>query len=145
MLLTMKVNMLTEFGKILLFFIIGVIFVGIGILAAKIVAPSKPNPIKNSTYECGEETIGPSWIKFNFRFYIIALVFLLFDVEVVFLFPWAVVFKSLGWFAFIEMIVFVVILIVGLVYVWGKGDLSWDRPKGQIPDLKDLIITKKDK
>ena len=145
MLLTIKVNMLTEFGKILLFFIIGVIFVGVGILAAKIVAPSRPSPSKNSTYECGEEPIGNSWIQFNFRFYIIALVFLLFEVEVVFLFPWAVVFKKLGWFAFIEMVIFVVILIVGLIYVWGKGDLDWDRPKPQIPNLKDLIIPKKEK
>jgi NADH-quinone oxidoreductase subunit A len=135
--------MLTEFGKILLFFIIGVLFVGVGIFAAALIAPHKPNKVKLTTYECGEEPIGKPWVRFNFRFYVIALVFLLFEVEVVFLFPWAIVFKKLGWFAFIEMVVFVIILLVGLVYVWAKGDLAWDKPKPQIPKLKDLIITKK--
>jgi NADH-quinone oxidoreductase subunit A len=135
--------MLTEFGKILLFFIIGVIFVGIGIFFAMLIRPSNPYKEKLSTYECGEEPIGLPWVKFNFRFYVIALVFLLFEVEVVFLFPWAIVFKKLGWFAFIEMVVFVVILLVGLVYVWGKGDLSWDKPKPSIPNLKDLILSGK--
>ncbi len=135
--------MLTDFGVILLFFIIGFVFVGIGLLTSAIVRPSHPNPIKNSTYECGEEPIGIPWIKFNNRFYVIALVFLLFDVEVVFLLPWAVVFKQLGWFAFIEMIVFVVILVVGLAYVWAKGDLDWERPKPYIPKLDDLVIGKK--
>ena len=135
--------MLTEFGKILLFFIIGVVFVGLGIVTAKLVRPSNPTKEKLTTYECGEEPIGLSWIKFNLRFYVIALVFLIFEVEVVFLFPWALVFKGLGWFAFIEMIVFVVILLMGLVYVWAKGDLEWDKPRPYIPELKDLIISKK--
>ncbi len=135
--------MLTDFGVILLFFIIGFVFVGIGLLISAIVRPSHPNPIKNSTYECGEEPIGIPWIKFNNRFYVIALVFLLFDVEVVFLLPWAVVFKQLGWFAFIEMIVFVIILIVGLAYVWVKGDLDWEKPKPYIPKLDDLVVGKK--
>jgi NADH-quinone oxidoreductase subunit A len=137
--------MLTEFGKILLFFIIGIVFVGIGIFFAMLIRPSNPNKEKLSTYECGEEPIGLPWIKFNFRFYVIALIFLLFEVEVVFLFPWAIVFKKLGWFAFIEMVVFVVILLIGLVYVWGKGDLAWDKPRPSIPNLKDLIISGKNK
>jgi NADH-quinone oxidoreductase subunit A len=135
--------MLTDFGVILLFFIIGFVFVGIGLLTSAIVRPSHPNPIKNSTYECGEEPIGIPWIKFNNRFYVIALVFLLFDVEVVFLLPWAVVFKQLGWFAFIEMIVFVAILTAGLAYVWAKGDLDWEKPKPYIPKLDDFVIGKK--
>ena len=139
-----KVDMLSEFGIILLFFIIGVVFVAVGLITAAIIRPSHPNPIKQSTYECGEEPIGPPWIKFNIRFYVIALVFLLFDVETVFLFPWAIVFKQLGWFAFIEMVVFVVILLAGLAYVWAKGDLSWDKPRPYIPMLKDLIVMKKD-
>jgi len=134
--------MLTEFGKILLFFIIGVAFVGAGIVAAMVVRPSNPNRHKLTTYECGEEPIGSPWIKFNLRFYTIALIFLIFEVEVVFLFPWALIFKSLGWFAFIEMIVFVVILLVGLAYVWAKGDLEWDKPRPYIPKLKDFIISK---
>ncbi len=135
--------MLTEFGVILLFFIIGFLFVAIGLIAAAIIRPHKPNPIKNSTYECGEEIIGEPWIRFNVRFYVIGLVFLLFDVEVVFLLPWAVIFKELGWFAFIEMIIFVLILIVGLAYVWAKGDLDWEKPKPFIPRLEDLVSEKK--
>ena len=135
--------MLTEFGKILLFFIIGVVFVALGIITAQLVRPSNPTKEKLTTYECGEEPIGLPWVKFNVRFYVIALVFLIFEVEVVFLFPWALVFKALGWFAFIEMVVFVVVLLSGLVYVWAKGDLEWDKPKPYIPDLKDLIIAKK--
>ena len=135
--------MLSDFGIILLYFMLGAGFVGIALVAAAIVRPSHPNPVKNSTYECGEIPIGDTWVRFNARFYIIALVFLLFDVEVVFLLPWALVFKSLGWFAFIEMIIFVVILLAGLAYVWGKGDLDWERPKPQIPKLEDLVIGKK--
>ena len=91
-------------------------------------APHKPNPIKNSTYECGEEPVGTPWIRFNTRFYVIALIFLVFDVEVLFLFPWAVSLKKLGLFAWVDMAVFIVILAVGLAYVWGKGDLDWVRP-----------------
>lgn len=135
--------MLTDFGIILLFFIIGFVFVGIGLLSAAILRPNHPNPVKNSTYECGEEPIGNPWIKFNNRFYVIALIFILFDVEVVFLLPWAVIFKGLGWFAFIEMIVFVLILVVGLAYVWAKGDLEWEKPKPYVPKLDDLVIGKK--
>jgi len=135
--------MVSEFGIILLYFILGFVFVGIGIAVAALIRPSKPNPIKNSTYECGEIPIGDTWVRFNVRFYVIAIVFLLFDVEVVFLLPWAVVFKSLGWFAFIEMIVFVVILMAGFAYVWLKGDLDWERPKPYIAKLEDLVIGKK--
>ncbi len=135
--------MLTDFGIILLFFIIGFVFVGIGLLSSAILRPNHPNPVKNSTYECGEEPIGNPWIRFNNRFYVIALIFILFDVEVVFLLPWAVIFKDLGWFAFIEMIVFVLILLVGLAYVWAKGDLEWEKPKPYVPKLYDLVIGKK--
>jgi NADH-quinone oxidoreductase subunit A len=135
--------MLSDFGVILLFFIIGFIFVGVGLVAAAFIRPNHPNPIKNSTYECGEIPIGEPWIRFNIRFYVIALVFLLFDVEVVFLLPWALVFKQLGWFAFIEMIVFVVILVMGLAYVWGKGDIDWEKPKPYIPSIDDLVVGKK--
>lgn len=142
--------MLTDFGIILLFFIIGALVVGGGLIVAGLIRPSKPNPMKNSTYECGEQLIGGGpWIKFNIRFYVIALVFLLFDVEVVFLLPWATVFKQLsveygmGWFPFIEMVVFVIILISGLAYIWAKRDLDWERPNPYVPKLKDLVVIKK--
>ena len=119
-----------------------------GLIASAIIRPHKPSLIKLLTYECGEDPIGQSWIRFNVRFYIVALVFLLFDVEIVFLLPWAVIidnFKSigLGWFAFFEMFVFVLILVFGLVYVWAKGDLDWERPQPIIPNLDYLIYKKK--
>ncbi len=118
-----------SFTPILIFFIAGAAFVVAALLASRLLAPSKPNPIKNSTYECGEEPVGTPWIRFNTRFYVIALIFLVFDVEVLFLFPWAVSLKKLGLFAWVDMAVFIVILGVGLAYVWGKGDLDWVRPK----------------
>jgi NADH-quinone oxidoreductase subunit A len=136
--------MLTEFGIVLLFMILAAIFVGIGYFASALIRPSNPNPLKLSTYECGEEAIGTPWVKFNIRFYVVALIFLLFEVEIVFLFPWAVVFKDLGWFAFFSMVTFVMILLAGLAYVWAKGDLEWDKPNPYIPKLEDLVITKKD-
>lgn len=140
--------MLSEFGVILLFFITGFVFVAVGLIASAIIRPNKPNPIKLLTYECGEDPIGQPWIRFNVRFYIVALVFLLFDVEIVFLLPWAVminVFKSigLGWFVFFEMFVFVLVLVFGLVYVWAKGDLDWERPQPVVPNLDYLIYKKK--
>ncbi len=91
----------------------------------RIVAPFKRSALKGSTYECGEEIEGSAWTQFNIRFYVIALIFLIFDVEVVILFPWAVVFKSIGLIAFVEMLVFLLILTVGLVAVWRRRDLDW--------------------
>ncbi len=136
--------MLTDFGIILLFIIIAVLFVGAGLVTAALIRPSHPNPIKNSTYECGEIPFSNgAWIRFNPRFYVIALVFLIFDVELVLLFPWAIVYKDLGWFAFIAMTVFFFVLIVGLAYDWAKGYLEWDKPSPYIPKLEDLVIPKK--
>lgn len=120
--------MLEHFGSILYFLIFGALFVCINILISRIIQTRNPHPMKLSIYECGELPEGNSWIQFNIRFYVIALVFLIFEVEIVFLFPWAVVFKDLGAFALIEMLIFVGILLVGLAYVWAKGDLEWDKP-----------------
>ena len=120
--------MLTDFGRILIFLLIGAVFTGGGLIASWILRPRRPYPDKLSTYECGEEPVGNSWVKFNIRFYVVALIFIVFDVEVVFLFPWAMVFKELGMFAFVEMAVFLAILVVGYAYVWVKGDLDWDKP-----------------
>jgi len=125
--------MLTEFGRVLLFLIIGAGFVAIGLLAAWLLRPHRPYPSKNATYECGETPIGDTRVRLNIRFYVVALIFLIFDVEVVFLFPWATVYKSLGWFAFVEMLVFLTILLVGFAYVWRKGDLDWDKPAPRVP------------
>lgn len=125
--------MLTEFGRVLIFLLVGVVFVAGGLVMAWLLRPNRPYPSKLSTYECGEEPIGDTRVRFNVRFYVVALIFLIFDVEVVFLFPWALVFSKLGWYAFIEMMVFLAILFVGYAYVWRKGDLDWDRPAPHIP------------
>jgi NADH-quinone oxidoreductase subunit A len=125
--------MLTDFGRILIFFIIGILFTGVGLAAAWVLRPRRPYPAKNAIYECGEDTVGSSWVKFNIRFYVIALIFVIVEVETVFLFPWALVFQSLGMFAFVEMVVFLGILIIGYAYVWAKGDLDWDKPSPIIP------------
>ena len=135
---------ISEYGKILLMAIIGIVLVCATIFLARILAPKNPNPIKLSTYECGEETTGTSWVQFNPRFYVIALVFLLFDVELIFIFPWATVFGNAdfiaadsrwGWFTLIEMGIFLAILIVGLLYVWKSGDISWIKPIHQKPKV----------
>jgi NADH-quinone oxidoreductase subunit A len=134
--------MLSEFGQILTFIILAIVFVIAGILTAKILSPKNPTKEKLTTYECGENPIGSPWVKFNIRFYVIALVFIIFDLEVVFLFPWAVVFQNMGMIAFVEMFVFLVILGLGFIYLWARGDLEWIRPKPEIPVLKRTIIKK---
>lgn len=135
-------NQLSEFGKIAVFFILGVLFVLIAYGISYLLSKSNPSPWKLSTYECGEEPEGNARIQFNNRFYVIALVFLLFDVEIVFLFPWSAVFAHdaitpsipvWGWFTFAEMVIFIGVLLIGLVYVWVKGDLAWIKPKQLIP------------
>lgn len=108
-----------------LFIIVGLVIPLGAITAAWILRPKKANPIKQSTYECGIETVGDSWVQFKAQYYIFALVFLIFDVETVFLFPWAVKLGQLGLFAVIEGIVFILILMLGLVYTWRKGMLEW--------------------
>ena len=124
-----------NFGPILIFFGAAIAVVFAALLTSRLLAPHKPNPVKLSTYECGEEPVGSPWIRFNTRFYVIALIFIVFDVEVLFLYPWAVNLKSLGMFAWIEMAVFMVILAIGLAYVWAKGDLEWIKPKAGTPEL----------
>lgn len=143
-----QASQLTEFGKIFIFLIIGIILVSATILLSKTLALNKPSPLKLSSYECGEEPTGNSWLQFNSRFYVIALIFLLFDVEMIFIFPWTTVFgqKILiaadpmwGWVTLIEMFVFVGILLIGLAYVWRKGDLDWIRPEPILPAVKNAI------
>ncbi len=89
------------------------------------VRPRAPNPIKSDTYECGMETEGNTWVQFNFRYYFFALVFVIFDVEAVFLYPWAVAFRQVKLFGFVEALIFVVILVVGYLYAWRKRALEW--------------------
>lgn len=122
--------MLEQFGIVFLFLFLAFAFIFGALLFGKLIRPDHPGEMKNSTYECGEKPIGTAWVNFNSRFYIIALIFLLFDVEVVFIFPVAVVYRdwvasNLGLFALIELSVFITILLFALIYVWGRGDLNW--------------------
>lgn len=110
---------------IFLFFVMGLILVGSGLLVSKLIAPKNPSKTKGSPYECGENTIGTSWIRFGANYHIFALLFLLFSVETIFLIPWAYVFKAVGMLALIEGAIFVGILFVGLIYAWKKGALDW--------------------
>ncbi len=125
--------MLTEFGYVFLFLLIGIVFVAGGLFAAWLLRPNRPSFEKLTTYECGEDPVGNSWIRFNIRFYVVALLFLIFDVEVVLLFPWAVVYQDFGWYAFGAMVVFVSLIFIGFAYELGKGDLRWDKPEPRIP------------
>ena len=109
-----------------IFVLFALVFPALPIIAAKFVAPKKPSRIKNATYECGLEAQGDPWIRFRIQYYIFALIFVIFDVETVFIYPWAVTFKELGPFAFVEMVLFIAILAVGLVYAWRKNMLEWD-------------------
>ena len=132
--------MLTEFGKILIFILIGAIFVPVAILASKLLRPARPTKEKLLTYECGEDALGSPWIKFNIRFYVVALIFLIFDVEVVLLFPWALAYKNFGFPGFIVGIIFLIVLGLGMAYEWRKGDLEWARPKPKPPVLEKKIV-----
>jgi len=122
--------LLTNYGYIGLFLIVAVIFtvttllIPITLRIIRIV-PHKPNPIKNSPFECGMETIGKTWVQFNFRYYFYALMFLTVDVIVIFLYPWATELRNLGLFGFITMLVFIAIVVVGVVYAWKKKALEW--------------------
>jgi NADH-quinone oxidoreductase subunit A len=121
--------MLLQFANVLVFLGVGVLFLSVSLLLSSLIRPSKYSEEKLIPYECGENPVGSPWIQFNIRFYVFALIFIIFDVEVAFLVPWAVVFKKLGMFAFIEGLIFILILAVGLAYVWAKGDLQWIRPE----------------
>ena len=117
--------MVSDYAFVGFFCVIGVIFVIFVFFLARLIRPHHPNPDKLESYECGELPVGDAWVQYNVRYYLYALIFVIFDVEVVFLFPWAVVYRSLGFFAFVEMMIFLAILIFGLAYVWKKGALKW--------------------
>ncbi|MFA5874800.1 MAG: NADH-quinone oxidoreductase subunit A [Anaerolineales bacterium] len=108
-----------------IFLVIGIIVPIVPLVFSRLVAPRKPNPIKQSTYECGIETVGDSWVQFKAQYYVFALVFLVFDVETVFLFPWALSLKQMPLFVVLEGVLFIAILVAGLVYAWRKGMLEW--------------------
>lgn len=119
----------SDYGYVALFLAIGVAFAVATLIAAYVLRIwlrySKDNPEKLEPYECGEKPIGGAWTQFNVRYYMFALIFIIFDVETIFLYPWAVRFKAYGLFGFAEMAIFVVILFAGLLYAWRKGVLKW--------------------
>lgn len=117
--------MITDYGYVGLFFLFGIVFVASAFIVSWLLRPRAPSHAKSSAYECGETVKGNSWIQFNVHYYLIALIFVIFDVEVLFLAPWAVIFRQLGFAVYLEMLVFIAILILGLIYAWKKGALNW--------------------
>jgi len=129
--------MLTEFGKIFIFMLTAILFTVVAIFVARLIRPARPTHEKLLTYECGEDTIGSPWVKFNIRFYVVALIFLIFDVEVVLLIPWALVYQQFGMGGFLVGFIFLFLLGLGMAYEWRKGDLEWIRP-----ELKHAVLKK---
>ena len=121
--------MYEHYGIVLAFGILGFSLMFVAFILQKLISPKNSSELKLDTYECGEPIEGSGWVQFNIRFYVIALIFIVFDVEIVFLFPWAVVFKKMGFITFIEVFIFLAMLAVGLAYVWVKGDLDWVKMK----------------
>lgn len=122
--------MLANYGYIGLFLVVAILFAVTLLLLPFLlrfigIVPHKPNPIKSSTYECGMETVGKSWVQFNFRYYFYALIFLALDVLIVFLYPWAVELRQLGYFGFIGMLIFISIIVIAYIYAWRKKVLEW--------------------
>jgi NADH-quinone oxidoreductase subunit A len=118
--------MLAEYFPILLFILVGA---GVGvapIVLGKLLAPNRPDPEKLSPYECGFEAFEDARMKFDVRYYLVAILFILFDLEIAFLFPWATVVNEIGWAGFISMMIFLAILVVGFIYEWMKGALEWE-------------------
>ena len=122
--------MLANYGYIGLFVVVAILFTLTTLLIPVTlrffgIVPRKSNPIKSSTFECGMETIGRSWVQFNFRYYFYALMFIALDVMVVFLYPWAVGLRQLGYFGLIAILIFIFIIVVGYIYAWRKKVLEW--------------------
>jgi NADH:ubiquinone oxidoreductase subunit 3 (subunit A) len=130
--MTPSSDFLTAHASILAFIAVAVGFLVVNLILWWVIRPSRFSEEKLTTYECGENPTGSAWIQFNIRFYVFALIFIIFDVEAVFLLPWAVVFRRMGALAFAEGLVFLAILAVALVYVWRKGDLEWVRAEDKL-------------
>ena len=118
--------MLAEYFPVLLFIAVAVAVGVVPMVLGKLVAPSRPDPEKLSPYECGFEAFEDARMKFDVRYHLVAILFILFDLEIAFLFPWAVVLNEIGLFGFLSMMVFLAILVVGFVYEWMKGALEWE-------------------
>lgn len=144
-----KAIYLSAFGEVLLFITGGILFILTAFFVSGLLRPNRPNAQKLSTYESGEEAISSAWTQFNIRFYIVALIFLLFEVEILFLFPWATVFANRelieasnglwGWFSVIEVVIFIVILALGLAYAWVNGHLDWIKPEPSATEVRTNV------
>ena len=115
-----------DYLPVIIFLVLGAAISGLFIVGSLLLAPSEPDPEKNSAYECGFPAFDDARMKFDVRFYLVAILFIIFDLEVSFLFPWAVAFKSVGVFGFWSMMVFLGVLTIGFIYEWKKGALEWD-------------------
>jgi NADH-quinone oxidoreductase subunit A len=115
---------MTQYIPVLIALVLGGVVAGVMVFASSLLGPKKHTPVKDEPFECGNPPSGTAWGRFSVKFYLAAILFIVFDVEVVFLYPWAVVFRRLGLFGFVEMLVFVLILAVGLVYIIKKGALE---------------------
>ena len=145
----MNQQYLSAFGEVLLYIVAGIVFILVTFLVSRLVRPDRPNAEKLSTYESGEEPISAAWTQFNIRFYIVALIFLLFEVEIVFLFPWSTIFANeeliqethgaWGWFTLTEMVIFIVVLALGLAYAWVNGHLDWIKPDPKPTEVKSVV------
>jgi len=118
--------MLEQYLPILLFVVVGLLLGGILLSVGALVSPNRPDPEKLSPYECGFEAFEDARMKFDVRYYLVAILFILFDLEIAFLFPWAIVLPEIGFAGFAAMMVFLFILVVGFVYEWKKGALEWE-------------------
>lgn len=114
-----------DYFFVLLLAVLSGVLVGGGLVFSYLVAPHRPSFIKNLPYECGEKSIGQAWIQFNVGYYLFGLLFLVFDVEAAFLYPWAVAFREVGLVGLLEVLIFLAVLILGLAYAWKKGALEW--------------------
>ncbi len=119
-------GMLDNYLPVLLFILVGIAFGFLPILMGRMLGPHRPNPEKLSAYECGFEPFEDARMKFDVRYYLVAILFILFDLEIAFLFPWAIVLKEIGMFGFVAMMIFLGVLVVGFIYEWKKGALEWD-------------------
>ena len=119
-------NSTTAFVPVLMMVIVAIGFAAFTLVASHFLGKRVNDPTKLSPYECGVTPVGTARERFHTRFYLVAMLFIVFDIETVFLYPWAIVFKQLGLFGLVEMAIFVGILLIGFVYVWGKGALEWD-------------------
>lgn len=117
--------MIFDYANVVVFLVVGVLFLGVSLGMSRLLQPRVFDSEKLTSYECGMRPVGSAWVQFSVRFYLVALAFIIFDVEILFLFPWAVVFKGMGVAALVKMGIFVGILLLGLAYIWQRGDLDW--------------------